>query len=471
MTNFKFVKSATVHVLGASVLTIAVVVSGVDTLAKTTYKVTSKGMLVNAKTNKEVEGYKFYEGKLYKDGKKFTGLYNKKYYRYGVKATGTYKDVYYYKGIQKVTTGTYKGAYYVKGVKKVTTGLYEGKYYKNGVLNVGLALFKGKYYFNAALANGPIKDRNGVIKSYRDGFLVTYTVHAVPPVYVLGDYTLASAAKDSKYTSDEPVVTASTKVRKTTLDKATGEYTVTAPPTLNAAFFKDKNGKDLPKKTVNRIVTITETGEQISVPVTYSMAPAKTVKIKVFKSGTKERISKVKVVDKVTKAYGIADLLKAADFKTTDQYGVQSVPLIDADQVTFTTVSGHAQFTNNRSKLATINSATAGSIINATVMKEGKSVTVKIIFANGIKEDIKAVSPEEFDGTSEKPKVFKGNIKVDITGMMKLENAVIDGDLVLTGIADRITFSNIKVKGHLDISGVKGSEISFDGMEVEEATL
>ena len=84
---------------------------------------------------------------------------------------------------------------------------------------------------------------------------------------------------------------------------------------------------------------------------------------------------------------------------------------------------------------------------------------------------IKVVSPKEFNGTSQKPKVFEGTIKVDITGISNLENAVINGDLILTGSTSKITFSNIKVKGNLDVSSVKGSEISFDGIEVEEAEL
>lgn len=499
MVNFKFFKSSTAIILGVSVLTTTVVVPGIDSSAKAIYKTNSKGILVNSKTNKVVKGYKSYKGKLYKDGKKLTGLYKKKYYYKGVKATGTYKGAYYYKGAKKVTTGlyngyyykkgvkatgTYKGAYYVKGIKKVTTGLYKGEFYKNGTLNVGLALFEEKYYFNATLANGPIEDANGIVKSYKNGLLVTYTVNAVPTVYVLGNYTLASTVKDSKYTSDEPIVVASTNAGKTTLNKAKGEYTVTATPTLNAAFFKDSNGKYLTKKTVDQIITITETGEKISVPVTYSIDPAKATKVEVFKSGTKELISKVKIVNKVTKAYGLADLLKAADFKITDQYGVQSVPLIDADSVSFKTVSGNAKFTNNSSKLATVDSATAGSRVNATVTKDGKAVTVEMTFENtfdfsfangGVESGIKVVSPKEFNGTSQKPKVFEGNIKVDITditGITKLENAVIAGNLVLTGTASKITtFSNIKVKGNLDVSGIKGSDISFDGIEVEEATL
>lgn len=467
MTNYKFVKPAAACVIGASLLTTSMILPVVDVSAKTAYKVNSKGKLVNAKTNKVVKGYKTYKGKLYKDGKKFTGIYKKKfYYKKGVKATGTYK-----------------GAYYSKGIKKVTTGLYKGKFYKNGALNVGLTLYKGKYYFNASLANGPIKDKNGEIKSYKNGLAVIYTVKTVPTVYVLADYTLASSEKGSKYTSDEPVVIASTKAKKTTLKREKGEYTVSSAPKLDAAFFKDKSGSSITSKTVNRIVSITETGEKISVPVTYSIEPAKTIKVETFKNGTKEQTSKVKVSGKVTKPYGLSDLLKAIDFKTTDQYGVQSEPLTAADEVTFTAVTGKAQFTNNTSKHATVQAATAGSVVNATVTKDGKSVTVELTFehafdntpnnggGSGTEDGVKVVSPTEFTGTSENPKVFNGTIQVDITNVEKLEHATINGNLILTGQPKGITFTSIKVNGHLDASGVKGSNISFDGIEVEEITL
>lgn len=244
MANFKFVKSATALVLGASVLTSAVVVPGANASAKTTYKVNKNGTLVNAKTNKTVKGYVSYKGKLYKDGKKFTGLYNKKYYyKSGVKATGTYKGAYYVKGVKKVTTGTYNGkyyvkgalytgktsknVYYVKGVKftgvtkygytykdgkrvegeyngkvytngKLVTGVYKDKLYKagvlvkgfalekeklykDGVLNIGLALFQEKLYKDAGLATG-IFTYNGVEDQYKDGVVVPTKVESVSAV-------------------------------------------------------------------------------------------------------------------------------------------------------------------------------------------------------------------------------------------------------------------------------------------------
>ncbi|WP_102693029.1 hypothetical protein [Rummeliibacillus pycnus] len=215
MLQYKLAKTATALVLGASVLTTSVVHSGAEASAKTTYKVTKNGILVNAKTNKFIKGYKSFNGVLFKDGKSFTGIYNKRYYKIGVKATGTYKGAYYVKGVKKVTTGTYAGAYYVKGIKKVATGTYAGayyvkgikkvttgtyenayyvkgkkvvdtglykdKFYKDGVLNVGLALFNEKYYFDADLANDTYLD-NGVEKAFEGGLVVGPKVKSLETV-------------------------------------------------------------------------------------------------------------------------------------------------------------------------------------------------------------------------------------------------------------------------------------------------
>lgn len=200
MANFKFVKSATAAVLGASVLTTAVVVPGADASAKTTYKVNKYGYLVNAKTNKKVNGYKTYKGKLYKNGKKFTGKTSYgTYYVKGKKFTGKTKYGYYYVNGKRFTGTTKYGYYYVNGKRfngktkygnlyvngkrytgttkygytyyngkrvegeykgkvyangKKYTGVYKDKLYKNGVLNVGLYLHNGKLYEDAGLNEG-----------------------------------------------------------------------------------------------------------------------------------------------------------------------------------------------------------------------------------------------------------------------------------------------------------------------------
>ena len=68
---------------------------------------------------------------------------------------------------------------------------------------------------------------------------------------------------------------------------------------------------------------------------------------------------------------------------------------------------------------------------------------------------------------AEAPKTHTGNVTVDITTASKLENAVIKGDLTLTGTAvENLTFSNIKVEGNLNVSGIQGSTINLSGIEV-----
>lgn len=80
---------------------------------------------------------------------------------------------------------------------------------------------------------------------------------------------------------------------------------------------------------------------------------------------------------------------------------------------------------------------------------------------------VKTVAPENFGGTSESPITHTGNIEVDITNATKLENALIKGDLKLTGASsESLTFSNIKVEGNLNISNIQGSTIDLNGVEV-----
>lgn len=238
MANFKFVKSATAAVLGASVLTTAVVVPGADASAKTTYKVNKNGTLVNAKTNKAVKGYKTYKGKLYKNGKKFTGktssgvyyVKGKKftgktkygyYYVNGKRFTGTTKYGYYYvngkrfngktkygnlyvdgkrytgttkygytyyngKRVEgeykakvytngKLVTGLYKEKLYNKGVLETGLDLYKDKLYKDGVLNVGYALYNEDLYKDAAKNEGFVADPLKDGKAYNDTKLANGT--------------------------------------------------------------------------------------------------------------------------------------------------------------------------------------------------------------------------------------------------------------------------------------------------------
>ena len=135
MTKFaqKMIKSAAALALGASVLTTAVVSGDASASAKTTCKV-SHGKLINAKSKKVIAGFKMFNSVLYKNGKKFTGVYKGKYYKQGELYTGLVKKIYFKKGVK--ANGTFKGVYYKYGKPFTATGVYEvnGKnvQFKNG---------------------------------------------------------------------------------------------------------------------------------------------------------------------------------------------------------------------------------------------------------------------------------------------------------------------------------------------------
>jgi len=98
---------------------------------------------------------------------------------------------------------------------------------------------------------------------------------------------------------------------------------------------------------------------------------------------------------------------------------------------------------------------------------EGRIVDVK----KGEDPDIR-IPGAEFSGTTESPKVYNGNVIVDITDVASISNAIIKGNLIITGtVSEDIIISNIKVEGNLDLSAVKGdSDNSFENIEVTGET-
>lgn len=79
---------------------------------------------------------------------------------------------------------------------------------------------------------------------------------------------------------------------------------------------------------------------------------------------------------------------------------------------------------------------------------------------------------DDFSGTVDVPKVYNGNVTVDITDVLKLENAVVRGNLTFIGTAtETITFSNIKVTGNLILTDLNGSIFNFSGIEVDGDTI
>ncbi|WP_397537219.1 immunoglobulin-like domain-containing protein [Rummeliibacillus pycnus] len=183
MKNYtqKLIKSATAFALGASVITSAVVAVDTTASAKTSCKV-SHGKLVNSKSHKLIAGFKTYQSVLYKNGKKFTGVYKGKYYKGGTLFTGVVTKTYYKKGVK--ATATVKGVYYKQGKPftgdkhhvfykegKPFTGEHHHVYFENGQ-KVNRTMPNGKYYINGVPANG-IYEINGVKVEYKKGKVVT----------------------------------------------------------------------------------------------------------------------------------------------------------------------------------------------------------------------------------------------------------------------------------------------------------
>lgn len=79
---------------------------------------------------------------------------------------------------------------------------------------------------------------------------------------------------------------------------------------------------------------------------------------------------------------------------------------------------------------------------------------------------------DDFSGTVDAPKVYNGDVTVDITNMLTLGNAVVRGNLTFIGTAtETITFSNIKVTGNLILTDLNGPIFNFSGIEVDGDTI
>ncbi|PIC85440.1 hypothetical protein CSV72_13570 [Sporosarcina sp. P20a] len=77
-----------------------------------------------------------------------------------------------------------------------------------------------------------------------------------------------------------------------------------------------------------------------------------------------------------------------------------------------------------------------------------------------------------FSGTESTPKLYPGNVKVSVTDMDSLENAIVGGNLILTGTAgESLSFSNIQVGGNLDVSNLDGDLFNFEGVDVKGDTI
>lgn len=78
----------------------------------------------------------------------------------------------------------------------------------------------------------------------------------------------------------------------------------------------------------------------------------------------------------------------------------------------------------------------------------------------------------DFSGTADEPKEYKGNVTVDVANVNSLSNAIVEGDLILTGTpSGDMTFSNIQVNGNLDLSDFEGDKTQLEGITVTGETI
>lgn len=87
-------------------------------------------------------------------------------------------------------------------------------------------------------------------------------------------------------------------------------------------------------------------------------------------------------------------------------------------------------------------------------------------------EEAVEVPANEFSGTPENPKEYKGSVKVDVSDITNLENAVIKGDLILSGsLKEDLKFTNVTVEGNADLSNLEGNNFTFEGLVVIGDTI
>ncbi|MEK4083032.1 5'-nucleotidase C-terminal domain-containing protein [Psychrobacillus sp. FSL K6-1415] len=83
------------------------------------------------------------------------------------------------------------------------------------------------------------------------------------------------------------------------------------------------------------------------------------------------------------------------------------------------------------------------------------------------------VDPKNFSGTVEAPKIYNGDVRVSVTDVSFLGNAIIKGNLTIKGIpSTNLALTNITVKGNLELSEANGKSVDIDGIIVDgETTL
>ena len=81
------------------------------------------------------------------------------------------------------------------------------------------------------------------------------------------------------------------------------------------------------------------------------------------------------------------------------------------------------------------------------------------------------IEETEFSGTPEAPKVYSGDVTINVTNGVKLKNAVVKGNLIITGtLLEAISLEDIVVEGDLDLTGLDAKDYKFKNVKVDGET-
>ena len=81
------------------------------------------------------------------------------------------------------------------------------------------------------------------------------------------------------------------------------------------------------------------------------------------------------------------------------------------------------------------------------------------------------IAEGDFSGTPQSPKVYSGNVTVDISNVASLRNVVVKGNLTITGAkTGTLTLDNLTVEGDLDLSGLDAS-VNFNNIKIAGETI
>lgn len=82
------------------------------------------------------------------------------------------------------------------------------------------------------------------------------------------------------------------------------------------------------------------------------------------------------------------------------------------------------------------------------------------------------IDEQDFSGTVDAPKIYKGDVSININDLALLQHAVVKGDLTITGtITGEFSLANIVVEGNLDLSGLDATNLKFKDVEVIGETI